>query len=248
MFQHYPGMVRHWFPQPGQKTTLINNAVKKKKQNAINISQGKTPWRGRCSYQGGCVKLQVLTAMHRDILGSSSLIKKILWLRSSLPTSPRTFDQGWSPPHKGILSIITPVGWRRNAHSSGGRHTQFWKNVTLQALNLLIRHPVFLLESQELKLLPVSPTGKGIPTEMSKKALRISRAALWQTETTKLFLVCECESTQQPQIQSAAQSTQHLLLWGFTHLERCRAPNIHRLILARGEEPFQNFYTINYPD
>lgn len=35
--------------------------------------------------------------MHRDILGSSSLIKKILWLRSSLPTSPRTFDQGWSP-------------------------------------------------------------------------------------------------------------------------------------------------------
>lgn len=55
-----------------------------------------------------------------------------------------------------------------------GSTQNFLKNVTLQALNLFIGHPVFLLQSQELKLLPVSPAGKGIPTEMSKKALVIS--------------------------------------------------------------------------
>lgn len=162
------------------------------------------PWRGKCSYRCVCIKIKMLIAIHTNILGSSSLIKKILWLRSSLPTCPEDFRSELIPPrHRNPVNYY-PVWDNQEKCPQLRRETQnFLKNVTLQALNLFIGHPVFLLQSQELKLLPVSPSGKRIPTEISKKALVISRPALWQTETTKLFFACECESKQESQIQSA---------------------------------------------
>lgn len=59
VFQNYPGMVRHWFLEPGTKITLINDAVQNKKKKAkLNQDDLNTPWRGRCSQRCGCIKMK----------------------------------------------------------------------------------------------------------------------------------------------------------------------------------------------
>lgn len=103
--------------------------------------------------------------------------------------------------------MIIPCGiTRRNAHSSqGNTHTHnFLKNVTLQALNLFIRHPVFFYFKSSNCFL-WAHQGKEFQQKCPKKPWRFQK-------TTKLFLVSECESKEQPQIQTAHPTP--FLVWG----------------------------------
>lgn len=169
----------------------------------------------------------------------------MLWVRSSLPSCPQDFRCELNPPATGILSMITPCGITRNAHSWQGNTHNSLKNVTPQPLNLF---SVFTSKSKSSDC-SCEPGRQRNSNRNVQKSSKISRPALWQTETTKLFLVCECESKQQSQIQTADQSIQHHLVWGFIYLERCRAFKIHWLIFGLWwGEPFETFYTINYSD